>query len=95
VDEQQQLASRCAPENVDERSPPASLYVAGESRCALQLALQAHNHPQHAAMDDNLMDDVSELLHSTPLERVLLLQHVVTHDNLMDDVSELLHSTCL
>jgi hypothetical protein len=42
--------------------------VAGESPCALELGLQARNHPQHAAMDDNLMDDVSELLHSTPLD---------------------------
>jgi hypothetical protein len=67
VDEQQ-LASQCALEYADERSPPASLYVAGESRCALKLALQAHDDPQHAAMHDNLMDDMPELLHSTPLE---------------------------
>jgi hypothetical protein len=68
VDEQSQLASQWVLEYADERSPPASLYVAGESPCALELALQAHDHPQHAAMDDNLMDNVSELLHSTPLE---------------------------
>jgi hypothetical protein len=43
--------------------------VAGESHCALDSALQAHDHPQHAAMDDNLMDDMSKLLHSTPLDR--------------------------
>jgi hypothetical protein len=26
------------------------------------------DHPQHAAINDNLMDDVSKLLHSTPLD---------------------------
>jgi hypothetical protein len=44
------------------------LYAAGESRGALELALQAHDHPEHAATDDNLIDDMSELMHSTPLD---------------------------
>jgi hypothetical protein len=42
---------------------------------------------QHVVTDNNLVDDVSELMHSTLLENVLLLQHVVTDNNLVDDVS--------
>jgi hypothetical protein len=44
-------------------------------------------------MDDNMMDDVWELLHSTLLEHFLHLQHAAMDDHFMDDVLELLHST--
>jgi hypothetical protein len=41
------------------------------------------------------VDDVPELMHSTLLERILLLQHAAMDDHLVDNVSELLHSTPL
>jgi hypothetical protein len=46
-------------------------------------------------MDDHLVDDVSELMHSTLLGRVLLLRHAAMDGHLVDDVSELMHSTLL
>jgi hypothetical protein len=42
-------------------------------------------------MDDHLVDDVSELMHSMLLEHVLHLPHAAMDDHLVDDVSELMH----
>jgi hypothetical protein len=46
-------------------------------------------------MHDHLVDDLSELMHSTLVKHFLHLLHVVTDDNMMDDVLELLHWTLL
>jgi hypothetical protein len=50
---------------------------------------------QHAAIDNNLIDDVPELLYSMLLEHVFHLLHAAMDDHFVDDVSELLHSMLL
>jgi cytochrome c5 len=78
VDRQQQVApryvageSRAALEYAVALSREADSLDGQESQPhSLQpLALQPHDHPQYAAMKgDQLVDDVSELMHSKPLE---------------------------
>jgi hypothetical protein len=43
--------------------------------------------------DDHFVDEVWELLHSTLLEHVLLLQHAPMDNILVEHLSQLLHST--